>query len=301
MIFTVNISMTNTLKITTHAYRPSVSMTRFNYADSKIKSNYAVHNSVWHKVSSTVDLKQELEYQVAREAEPAFNLPKAEPVQPPVVTNNTSIELTGRELPLPPCVSCGHHNPSVAQKSWTDRTFASLDNFLSPMECLQLETLRGNLQEGMVGGGDGAVHDNLRRTDIAWCERNERSEWLYSRLWAAVESANTNFFGYDIQFIEPLQYSVYRAETNGFYTKHYDWGANEIGIRKLSFSVQLSDPMEYAGGDLVLYTGRGEPVVATRRQGSIIVFPSWMLHEVTPVTQGVRRSLVGWFEGPVHF
>lgn len=295
--------MTNTLNIKTHAYQPSVSMTRFNYNRDSIKSSYAVHNSVWHKVSKTVDLKQELEYQVAREAEPAFKLPnKPEPASVDTSLNSGGQQqLTGRELPLPACTNCGHHNPSLAQKSWTDRTFASLDNFLSPMECLQLETLRGNLQDGMVGSGDGQVHDNLRRTDIAWIERNERSEWLYSRLWSAVESANARFFGYDIQFIEPLQYSVYRAESNGFYTAHYDWGANEIGIRKLSFSVQLSDPMEYAGGDLVLHTGRGEPVVATRRQGSIIVFPSWMLHEVTPVTQGVRRSLVGWFEGPVHF
>ena len=36
----------------------------------------------------------------------------------------------------------------------------------------------------------------------------------------------------------------------------------------------------------------------TKNKGTIIVFPSMLLHKVTPVTKGIRHSLVQWFSGP---
>ena len=280
-------------------YRPGAQQTLFASPDQPRTSKYNPGTTVWGRISSSTDLKHEQAY--VRES----SMPRPTTPKKPDVTVakdpqfNTTI--TGRELTLPACSKCGEVAPSTVQKTWTDRRWAALPMFLNPMECLQLESLRGNLQDGVVGHGDGQNMQNLRRSQIAWIERNEQSEWIYSRLWSAIESANERFFGYDIQFIEPLQYSVYHYENSGFYTGHYDWGANEIGLRKLSFSVQLSNPQEYAGGELVLYTGENEPVIAPKEQGTITVFPSWMYHEVRPVTQGVRRALVGWFEGPVYF
>ena len=68
-------------------------------------------------------------------------------------------------------------------------------------------------------------------------------------------------------------------------------------VRKLSFSVQLSDPDSYKGGDLLLKISN-EPTSVKRTRGAVIFFPSYILHEVTPVKQGVRKSLVGWVTGP---
>ena len=310
------------------SFTPSSGHTLFNTPTTPRSSTYDVRATVWGQISSRVDIKHELEFQVAHEAKvSSLHLPKdysytPEPTQAELVAaRRTQVEavvarqpaitpvsedttfdraVTGRELLLPACSHCGASNPSTFQKTFSDRRWASLDGFMSSMECLQLESLRGDTQPAQVGHTN-VVAEQLRVSDIAWIERTADSEWLYARLWSACEAANLRFFGYDIQFIEPLQYSVYRAESSGFYCGHYDWSASEVGIRKLSFTIQLSDPMEYAGGDLVLYTGEGEPVVAPKTQGSITVFPSWMYHEVTPVTQGVRRSLVGWFQGPVHF
>jgi predicted 2-oxoglutarate/Fe(II)-dependent dioxygenase YbiX len=83
----------------------------------------------------------------------------------------------------------------------------------------------------------------------------------------------------------------------------YDFDLDDSAIminsnRKLSFSVLLSDPSEYDGGDLLIYEGKG-PIVVPKRQGMITFFPSSVLHEVTPVTRGVRRSIVSWIHGPV--
>jgi PKHD-type hydroxylase len=69
------------------------------------------------------------------------------------------------------------------------------------------------------------------------------------------------------------------------------------GTRKLSLSVQLSEPEDYEGGSLLLYNGE-EPMTLPKTRGTGLFFPSYSLHEVTPVTKGIRYSLVAWFLGP---
>ena len=67
-------------------------------------------------------------------------------------------------------------------------------------------------------------------------------------------------------------------------------------VRKLSFSVQLNDPKDYKGGELNLYTSE-KPETMKKEQGTLILFPSFILHEVTPVTKGERNALVSWVTG----
>ena len=69
-------------------------------------------------------------------------------------------------------------------------------------------------------------------------------------------------------------------------------------MRKLSVSVQLSDPNHYKGGNLEFADFIGTPEQKyLRPKGTVIVFPSFIPHQITPVTEGVRHSLVGWYEG----
>lgn len=77
---------------------------------------------------------------------------------------------------------------------------------------------------------------------------------------------------------------------------HLDLGGDNLSTRKLSFSVQLSHPDEYDGGELELNLAHST-VVAPRTQGTLVVFPSFLVHRVAPVTRGVRRSLVSWASG----
>ena len=62
-------------------------------------------------------------------------------------------------------------------------------------------------------------------------------------------------------------------------------------------SIQLTDPSEYEGGELQLKS-KNSITTVSKKKGTIIFFPSFMLHRVTPVTKGVRHSLVGWITGP---
>ena len=74
-------------------------------------------------------------------------------------------------------------------------------------------------------------------------------------------------------------------------------------VRKLSMTVNLTDPKNYAGGNLKFDLGahagakRFKVCEEIRPQGSIIIFPSFTYHCVTPCTRGTRYSLVLWSLG----
>ena len=75
-----------------------------------------------------------------------------------------------------------------------------------------------------------------------------------------------------------------------------DIGPHPINHRKVSVTIQLSNPEDYDGGELELWTGAGIQKVE-KHKGCAILFPSYMLHRITPVTKGVRKSLVLWVGG----
>jgi PKHD-type hydroxylase len=118
----------------------------------------------------------------------------------------------------------------------------------------------------------------------------------YQRLSAIVLSLNEQFFKFDLHgFGEDLQFTEYVAPS-GKYNSHVD-RAFGTAIRKLSIVVQLTDPDTYEGGDLELLPSIEKPVKPPRTRGTLIAFPSFQLHRVTPVTSGTRNSLVGWING----
>jgi PKHD-type hydroxylase len=114
--------------------------------------------------------------------------------------------------------------------------------------------------------------------------------------------ANRRAFGVELWHIHEIQFTKYDSSDEGFYTWHNDvlWESLNCAHRKLSMSIQLSDPSEYEGGDLEiqpLYLDPPDPTTL-RKQGNVIVFPSLLMHRVTPVTKGTRYSMVAWMEGP---
>ena len=138
-----------------------------------------------------------------------------------------------------------------------------------------------------------------RITDVSWVERNATSPWLYTRLEQIVRSLNSQYYKYAIfqELRERPQYTIYESSQGGHYDWHVDHGAMTPDARKISLSVQLSDPSAYQGCDLELQYGNGI-VAAPRSRGTVVAFSSYVLHRVTPITAGVRKSLVAWVSGP---
>lgn len=174
---------------------------------------------------------------------------------------------------------------------------AWIDGVLQPDEIKLLtdSVNAANLQKATV---EGMPTDGVRSSKIKFLESNNPEfEWVFRRMTDVILDMNSRFFKFDLHQIQNLQYTVYGE--GEYYVKHIDmlYSASQSNHRKLSFSVQLSDPDSYEGGDLLIHHS-AEPFKATRKQGSAIFFPGYALHEVTPVTKGVRHSLVGWVIGP---
>ena len=68
-------------------------------------------------------------------------------------------------------------------------------------------------------------------------------------------------------------------------------------VRKLSFSLQLSDPDSYSGGNVQIMDDSGASHIVPRKRGTIVLFDSRAQHRVLKVTKGQRRSIVGWVVG----
>lgn len=141
-----------------------------------------------------------------------------------------------------------------------------------------------------------------RITDIKWIVLNENTNWLFKKIIDKIIEVNSKNFDMQLKFVEDLQFSEYTAEKSGFYSKHRDSGHvksldNYVDIRKLSFTIQLTDENEYEGGELIFHIDEKEKK-APKSKGTIVFFESNILHEVTPVTKGVRHSLVSWVQGP---
>jgi PKHD-type hydroxylase len=139
-------------------------------------------------------------------------------------------------------------------------------------------------------------NNNIRKSDIKWLHNNERSFWVYEKICKLAIEANNEMWKFNLHsIIDSIQYTVY-YEGGGHYDWHVDIGPGSINHRKISCSVQLSDPNKYEGGDLEIWSG-GTFKTIERKQGCAIFFPSFLMHRVTPITKGTRKSLVLWMGG----
>ncbi len=172
----------------------------------------------------------------------------------------------------------------------------------------------------------------VRDSNVAWLN----DQWLYDLFHPYVREANKSAgWNWEWDVSESFQFTVYKPE--GFYSWHKDGGSdhfakykryipgitqapiNEKGglpdgyvsdtkmigkVRKISMTVNLNSPGEYEGGNLKFDYGmhtekahRFHECEEIRPQGSIIVFPSFLDHCVTPILSGTRYSLVLWSLG----
>jgi len=148
------------------------------------------------------------------------------------------------------------------------------------------------LGEAVVKGknSDYKVDHTYRKTDVAFFPKGSLIEEFINTY---VELAN-EYYGFELNSAENVQFGVYRE--GHYYDWHIDY-AKDGYHRKLSVSVMLNDDFE--GGDLEIQELWGNKTCTIpKKAGTIVVFPSMLKHRVTPVTKGVRYSLVRWYSGP---
>jgi PKHD-type hydroxylase len=190
---------------------------------------------------------------------------------------------------------------NAAWKLYTDHVhrYAYVDNVFTNEECDRIIDFakKFKMKQALIynDAGDG-IENNLesRKSNILFLPPVDETIWMFQRITDAVLLLNEHYFKFDLHgFDEGFQFTEYTAP-GGHYTWHVDKIANGI-IRKLSIVVQLTDENEYVGGDFEINDGKQESL--SRKRGTVLAFPSYTLHRVSPVTQGTRHSLVSWISG----
>ena len=180
---------------------------------------------------------------------------------------------------------------TIQPNALDEESIKILEEYVSKNELVAAETMQSDPET--IKPDDVAV----RKTNIMWVENNDETSGLYWNIANLIQGANNGKFKCDISMIETLQYSEY--EDGGHYQMHVDHGMispDDTAIRKLSFSILLSDEKDFDGGELDITSWH--PQGAHMIKNDICIFPSMLPHRVNPVTRGKRRALVGWVRGP---
>ena len=179
-------------------------------------------------------------------------------------------------------------------------------------EDMQRSSLSGNFTD-----------DEIRKSKNSWLSTNH---WIAGFLWHYVHKANRENFLYDISHIDAGSLQFTKYEEGEFYNWHSDVASRDYYepqvknpsskssgnkkiqedflnlsseyIRKLSFTLQLSDPDDYEGGNIQFIDDENKRFMAPRQRGAMILFDARTQHRVLKVKKGVRRSIVGWVLGP---
>lgn len=183
-----------------------------------------------------------------------------------------------------------HHLP----QKHIDSFYVSLQNHFSLEACRRIieASEKVNGVEGLVGTGCGILNKEVRdvfRTNMSI------DHGVGATLTGIGLNVNNNKWKYKITCSNQCDYLKY--DENGHYTAHIDTFLDEVReeCRKLTVLLFLNDDFE--GGRLFLQTS-DKKIYPPQKPGDIVIFPSFVLHGVEPVTSGIRRSIVTWLVGP---
>jgi PKHD-type hydroxylase len=192
---------------------------------------------------------------------------------------------------------------AFAIPSWVfwDDGFSSEELDLINAYCKEKET-----EKAKTIGDDIKPSDKVRVSDISFHNPTSENQWIFERIFAITSQVNEQYFNFNLNGCNFFQYTEYAGEGS-----KYDWhidtvlgektlDTGQFEMRKLSLTMCLNQTgIDFKGGDLEIIThGLDEPSVVEQKAGRIFFFPSFLLHRVTPVEFGTRKSIVMWFTGP---
>jgi PKHD-type hydroxylase len=179
------------------------------------------------------------------------------------------------------------------------------NNLFTEDELLKLENTCAKEQlEKAVTVGAGEDCDDLRRSRVKFINRNDENYWIFNKFNNLIDRVNNIYFEFDLYGYESFHYTTYDSSNSGMYDWHMDAildnNTTTDSMRKLTLVMLLTEPqVHFSGGEFQLNVGMEKNAITPElNRGSIVVFPSFMIHRVKPVLLGTRRSIVIWVEGP---
>jgi len=174
--------------------------------------------------------------------------------------------------------------------------FYTIENFLSEDEAkfiLDFTLNNFDLEIAPVGNGIGRTVDtNYRKSSIKFIDYSKEFPFIIERLKQKINPL-FKINRADFDFEKELQFTEYKK--NEFYTWHRDSNAEDFMLSKRVLSVVILLNNTYTGGDLEILDINGIKNIFPKKIGNAFIFPSYLEHRVTTITEGNRYSLVGWF------
>ena len=207
----------------------------------------------------------------------------------------------------------------MSQKQNNDFLYSiQIPNFLSPEKCDELIKDIVESEQNVVGcvgdeKGENAIIPEIRKTEEWYLcnqpdnefrpdETNKDWKWLQDKMFQMANLVNDKVFHFDINGCDN-ELNLIKYHHGGFYGWHTDFNAGTCSIRKLVGIIQLTDPSEYEGGDVqfgIQDKDTKEWYTMNKLKGSLTLFPAFLSHNVTPVTDGTRYVIQELFVG-AHF
>jgi PKHD-type hydroxylase len=172
-----------------------------------------------------------------------------------------------------------------------------IHNFLTPKQCDDIVNARVNWEsyEGEVfDANESEVRKDIRKVNVY--DMPKSLNWILEKIWSTIQKTNSKFWQYELEGLtERPMFLEYFAPDSG-YAWHMDLGKKgESTNRKLLYVILLNDQFE--GGDLNIFYGGENMQPLPLKKGSIILCPSYTLHQVSEVTKGTRYAIIGWAGG----
>lgn len=190
---------------------------------------------------------------------------------------------------------------------WWNNAFASeeIDNIQNFCEKEELE------DSTTIGSTSKEQVEEVRKSKVKFFNKTCETEWIFDRFNKVITDLNETYYNFNLNGYSSFQYTVYHSGYKGRYDWHMDTTlGNSIDsmsfdtreTRKLSCVMLLNEPnVDFCGGEFQLYTGgdiETNHMTPEMTKGTIICFPSFLIHRVKPVILGVRKSIVIWVTGP---
>lgn len=178
--------------------------------------------------------------------------------------------------------------------------FESSEPVFSPEECEKILAFGYSkpLNDQLLASQERVlINFKSNGSKINYIFQNETTNFIYEKLRETIQLANMFAWNFDLlDFGEPIKFAEYLLDAGTNVHTDINSGFGSV-CRKLTVIVQLTDESLYKGGDLLVSNGTSL-IPVTRKRGHVIIFPSFLPHQVKPVTEGKRNSAVTFAYGP---
>ena len=187
-------------------------------------------------------------------------------------------------------------NQGIVDYNYLNQTIPSyFNNVLDESYIEKLLTfLKKNNLNPNSDSADGTINDELNR----FCCKlpyHDITFNIYKNILECVIESNKKNYNLDLSYFEHVDYCEYYKSITGL-EWHIDIGPKSSNKRKLSFILFLNDANEYEGGNLEIWNDPDHYQIPNTK-GGLVVFPSFLLHRLTPIKKGTRKVIIGHVSG----